>query len=424
MMLEGNQRGGAYQMARHLMNTQDNEHVEVHEISGFISDTVFGALEEIYATSKGTKCKQFMFSVSLNPPQNETVPIEYFENALARIEDKTGLSGQSRVVVFHEKEGRRHAHCIWSRIDADEMKAINLPHYKRKLNEISKDLFLEHGWDLPQGFIDRAMRNPLNLSRDEWQQAKRNKQDPLLLKAVFQRAWQISDNKHAFENALKEHGLWLAQGDRRGFVAVDYNSKPYSLSKWAGVKTRALKQKLGDPEELPTVQETQNHIAQKMTQVLKEHIKSIEEKFKNDFAPFKFAIQKLKRDHTRERKELDEQHKDRWLLEEQKRMNRLPHGLMGLWQRITGKYYKIRRMNEEETIRFKRRDQKEKQTLINKQLRKRQRLQIHIQKLRDKHNHIVFDLRKDIGHYTNMRNLEDFKFRAETEHMHSQMRHL
>jgi len=84
-----------------------------------------------------------MFSVSVNPPQNETALPEYFENALARIEEKLGLSGQSRVVVFHEKEGRRHAHCIWSRIDAQEMKAINLPHYKRKLNEISKKLFLE-----------------------------------------------------------------------------------------------------------------------------------------------------------------------------------------------------------------------------------------------------------------------------------------
>ncbi|MGH1403822.1 MAG: relaxase/mobilization nuclease domain-containing protein [Alphaproteobacteria bacterium] len=321
MMLEGNQRGGAYQMAHHLMNMQDNEHVEVHEISGFISDTVFGALEEIHAASKGTKCKQFMFSVSLNPPQNETAPTEYFENALARIEEKTGLSAQSRVIVFHEKEGRRHAHCIWSRIDADQMKAINLPHYKRKLNNISKDLFLEYDWTLPQGFIDKAMRNPLNLSREEWQQAKRSEQDPRLLKKLFQRAWQISDSKHAFEKALKEHGLWLAQGDRRGFVAIDYKGEIYSLSRWASVKTRALKQKLGDPEELLTVQEIQDHIADKMTRALKEHIKSIEDKFKKDFAPFKFAIQKLKRDHNHERKELREHHKDRWIAEEKTRID-------------------------------------------------------------------------------------------------------
>ncbi len=201
------------------------------------------------------------------------------------------------------------------------MKAINLPHYKRKLNNISKDLFLEYDWTLPQGFIDKAMRNPLNLSREEWQQAKRSEQDPRLLKKLFQRAWQISDSKHAFEKALKEHGLWLAQGDRRGFVAIDYKGEIYSLSRWASVKTRALKQKLGDPEELLTVQEIQDHIADKMTRALIEHIKSIEDKFKKDFAPFKFAIQKLKRDHNHERKELREHHKDRWIAEEKTRID-------------------------------------------------------------------------------------------------------
>ncbi len=46
MILEGNQRGGAKQMAKHLLNAKDNEHVEVHEVSGFVSDNVHGALRE------------------------------------------------------------------------------------------------------------------------------------------------------------------------------------------------------------------------------------------------------------------------------------------------------------------------------------------------------------------------------------------
>jgi len=222
MILEGNQRGGARQMARHLMNTQDNEHVEIHEISGFMSDSVMGALNEIHAVSRGTKCTQFMFSVSLNPPQDVIALPEYFENGIKQIAERKGLSGQPRVVVFHEKEGRRHAHCIWSRIDADEMKAINLPHYKLKLNDISKQLYLEHGWNLPQGFIDKKYRNPLNFTREEWQQAKRTQDDPRMLKQLFKQAWQNSDNQQSLQSALKEYGFWLARGDRRGFVAVDY----------------------------------------------------------------------------------------------------------------------------------------------------------------------------------------------------------
>jgi len=242
MILEGNQRGGARQLARHLMNTQDNEHVEVHEISGFMSDSVIGAFDEIHAVSRGTKCRQFMFSVSLNPPQGVIAPPEYFEKAIAQIEERTGLSGQPRVIVFHEKEGRRHAHAVWSRIDANEMKAINLPHYKLKLNDISKQLYLEHGWNLPQGFIDKQYRNPLNFTRAEWQQAKRTQDDPRMLKQLFRQVWEQSDNQQSFQAALKDHGFWLARGDRRGFVAVDYKGEVYSLSRWTGVKPKELKQ--------------------------------------------------------------------------------------------------------------------------------------------------------------------------------------
>lgn len=127
MILKGSQRGGAANLARHLLRADENEHVELHELKGFVAEDLPGALHEIYAVSRGTRCEQYMFSVSLNPPEHETVPIQYFEKAISDIESDLGLSGQPRAIVFHEKEGRRHAHCVWSRIDADEMKAINLP---------------------------------------------------------------------------------------------------------------------------------------------------------------------------------------------------------------------------------------------------------------------------------------------------------
>jgi hypothetical protein len=142
MILKGSQRGGAKQLANHLLKPKENEHVQVYEIRGFMADDLHEALKEIHAVSQGTRCKQFMFSLSLNPPQTENVLIEHFEHALADIEKKIGLEGQPRAVVFHEKEGRRHAHCVWSRINTEEMKAINLPHYKLKLKEVSKNSIL------------------------------------------------------------------------------------------------------------------------------------------------------------------------------------------------------------------------------------------------------------------------------------------
>lgn len=86
-------------------------------------------------SARGRLAKKFLFSLSLNPPSSEKVPIDNFEAAIEAIEERLGLEGQPRAIVFHEKGGRRHAHAVWSRIDADEMKAIILPFYKMKLRE-------------------------------------------------------------------------------------------------------------------------------------------------------------------------------------------------------------------------------------------------------------------------------------------------
>ena len=68
MILQGSQRSGARQLAADLLNSRDNEHVEVHELRGFCADDLQGAFQEIEATSRGTRAKQPLFSLSLNPP--------------------------------------------------------------------------------------------------------------------------------------------------------------------------------------------------------------------------------------------------------------------------------------------------------------------------------------------------------------------
>lgn len=85
-----------------------------------------------------------------------------------------GLKGQPRSIVFHEKEGRRHAHVVWSRVKASEMKAIRMSFDHTKLQNLSRELFREHGFRMPEGLADRSKRDPRNLSHADWQQAKRH----------------------------------------------------------------------------------------------------------------------------------------------------------------------------------------------------------------------------------------------------------
>lgn len=203
MILKGSQRGGAGALAQHLLRLDENDHVEVHELRGFSGETLRSALQEVAAISKGTSCRQFLFSLSLNPPGAEDVSVATFFDAIARAEEKLGLTDQPRAVVFHEKEGRRHAHVVWSRIDAEKVVAIHLPYFKTKLNEVAKQLYLDHGWRLPEGFRDRSLRDPLTFSREEWQQAKRSQRSSAELKTTLQERWAVSDNRASFERALR-----------------------------------------------------------------------------------------------------------------------------------------------------------------------------------------------------------------------------
>ena len=129
MILEGNARGSGAELAWHLMNTRDNDHVRVHCVEGFLAQDLRGAFEEVEAISQATQCQKYLFSLSLNPPPGASVPETVFEAVAARAAKTLGLEGQPYALVFHEKNERRHAHAVWSRIDGAKLKAINLPHY-------------------------------------------------------------------------------------------------------------------------------------------------------------------------------------------------------------------------------------------------------------------------------------------------------
>lgn len=237
MILNGNQRAGARDLALHLLE-DENDHVTLHQIRGSASADLMGAFREAQAISKGTRCRQYLFSLSLNPPEQERVSVAAFEEAIDQVERKLGLSGQPRAIVFHEKNGRRHAHAVWSRIDPKAVKAIPLAHSHRKLREVSKALYREHGWEMPKGLVDRSARDPKNFSLSEWQQAQRVGKDPRRIKSDLQDAWALSDSKPALNHALQERGYVLARGDRRGYVAVDRDGEIYALPNGWGARPK------------------------------------------------------------------------------------------------------------------------------------------------------------------------------------------
>ncbi len=397
MILKAKERGDAAQLARYLLATRENDHVELHEISGFASGDLIEAFREADAIAKGTRCKNYLFSMSLNPPAGAHVETEIFERVADRIAEKLGLSHQPRAIVFHEKDGRRHAHVVWSRIDVEQMRSINLSHYKSKLRDVSRDIFLDQGWDMPRGLMHSRLRDPLSFSREEWQQAKRASLDPREIKAALRQCWQNSDSQASLEQALKERGFWLARGDRRGFVAVDYLGEVYSLSRYAGVTTKDLERRLGAPDQIPSLEVAKAEIAKAVSHKLHLFAEEAVRRGKQRLEMVEFRRAEMVSRHQDERAKLAKAHEKRWLAESRLRAQQLPKGLSGIWQRLTGQYAKIKAQNEMETLLAWQRDRAEKDRLVFEQLKERHAIQADIRKQRVIVHRELMLLREDIA---------------------------
>lgn len=398
MILQGSQRGGARDLARHLLK-KENEHIEVYELRGFASDDLKSALDELHAISRGTRAKQFLFSLSLNPPPTANVSTDQFLSAINKVEDRLGLNDQPRAIVFHEKNDRRHCHVVWSRIDADEMKAIPLPHTRLKLKDMSRELYIENGWKMPEGFANSKARNPLNFTMAEWQQAKRAGKDPREIKAAFQDAWAISDTQDTFQNALKERGFTLAKGDRRSFVALDHACEVYAVPKWTGLKTKDVRARLKNEQSLPSVDEAKTAIAKDMQERLQEMAVKQTDAINARAAEIERARNELVKKQTLEREQLRDAQEKRLQEEILEKQKRLRKGFGGLWDRVTGQRSRIIKRNELESLQSAQRDQQERNKLVFSQIEQRRGLTGRLERLKGFEQKRNTELKNDLQQY-------------------------
>lgn len=397
MILKGSQRGGAKALANHLLNNRENDHVALLEVRGFIALDLTGALREAQAIATVTQCRQFLFSLSLNPPENHIAIEDELRDAADRAEAALGLTDQPRAIVVHEKEGRRHAHAVWSRIDAESLTAIRMSHFKRKLISVSKELYLDHGWDLPNGLKAYGGRDPLNFTLAEWQQAKRHDVDPREIKHALRQAWAQSDSLQGLTNALRERGYMLARGDSRAAVVLDHEGQVYALSRWAGVKSKEVRERIGDLQSLPSVDLARADIRSQMTDQMRGFIRELKDRHGQELQPLKDEKANLVQRQRLERRSLAKQQRDRALKVQQSRSLELRKGLRGVWDWLTGKRAEQRQAHEKAFAAEQGRDANERKTMVERQMQDRRGLQSRFREMRAKHRADRSLLARQIG---------------------------
>lgn len=382
MIIKASSRSGYRNLANHLTNTRDNDHVTLHEMRGLAGNSLHAALAEIDAVSRGTRCQKPFFSVSFNPPMGQQVPHAQFDEAFDKLERKLGLVDQPRAVIYHEKEGRSHCHVVWSRIDSQEMKAIDMSHFKLKCTDISRELYQEHGWEMPKGLINKQEADPFKLSSGEWAHLKRKGVDPKEIKSLIQNAWQSSDNKSSFSHALKERGLFLAKGDRRGFVVMDHTEKIYSLSRNGGLKTSDIKSKLSKPDDLPSVTMTAVHIRSIYNGEMLKKVRELKSKQRKAMLPLLEKKALMVSIQRAERQEMQDHHRLKRRATTKAARDGFRRGIMGIFDKVTGKETRLRLVARKSLQKLKDKHGESRQKQIFRHNIERSELQTPILELR------------------------------------------
>src|SRR4051812_47592198 len=158
--------GGSYcagdWWAKHLGNDKKNDRVNVIEYVGLTAETMPDAFREMQGLAAGTKCKNYFYQANINPEPGEQLTPQQWREAVDRLEKNLGLTGQPRLVVEHEKNGRTHRHVVWSRIDLERGKAISDSLTAAVHERTSRELEIIFGLQRGKSVLvpDRAFERP------------------------------------------------------------------------------------------------------------------------------------------------------------------------------------------------------------------------------------------------------------------------
>jgi hypothetical protein len=265
VIIKGQARTRARQLAAHLLHADQNERIRVYECRGTLAQDVEGALIELEARGLAGRSQKPLYHASISPEAARPLSDRQVREAVDLLEERLGLHGQPRVVVLHRKNEREHVHVVWSRIVAASGNAASDSWNYRLHEQVSRELEERFGHtriDNSQSMWTKP-RSERGTKDYEHQQAERSGTPIDVVSAELTELWRMSRNGAEFRDLLTKAGYVLARGDRRVFVVIDRAGTIHSLARRIeGIDTKGLRQHMRDVplEKLEGVAETRRGI--------------------------------------------------------------------------------------------------------------------------------------------------------------------
>jgi len=262
-MIAGATRGtGGDALSRHLLKRQNGQEVVVMPARGLAADSLKGQIRELVASAAHGRTSRPVHHVHIDPPPDCVDLAAVIESFLKHYEREFGLENAQRAGVYHTKNGRRHAHVVWSLVGGDGS-VVSLAHDHARREKVSRIVEFEHGLPMTKGKHNRSAakalraegredvadameaagllsgRRPVAHSTPRQRaQAERTAVPINEIRNQTYAAWQASDDAKSFAVMLHAFDSVVAQGDR-GLVLVDRAAGTHSLNRVIAAAARA-----------------------------------------------------------------------------------------------------------------------------------------------------------------------------------------
>lgn len=262
-MIAGATRGtGGDALSRHLLKQKDGQQVIVMPARGLAADDLKGQIRELVASAAHGRTDRPVHHVHIDPPTDAPNPNSVIATFMRHYEREFGLENAQRAGVYHVKNGRRHAHVVWSLV-RDDGSVVSLAHDHARREKVSRITEHEHGLAFVKGKHNRsaakalraegredvaaameaagllAGRRPVAHSTPRQRaQAERTAVPIDEIRNQAYAAWQASDDAKSFAVMLHAFGSAVATGER-GLVLVDSSAGTHSLNRVLAAAARA-----------------------------------------------------------------------------------------------------------------------------------------------------------------------------------------
>jgi hypothetical protein len=263
VICKGNLHSNGVKLIDYILCGAHGESVEFAGARGFDffgSDLRAAAAVMQRLAVETTRCENPWFHTQTRLAPGEKLDLAQWEQTLDREEKRLGFSGLPRAWSFHvdEATGDMHMHAAWFRIDMETGLARDPGLFKHRLMEVARTCEVEFGLREVSN-ARQAHDRARSASRKEEEEARRLGVDGRGVRTAILDCLEQADSGRAFRAALEEHGLVLANGDKRDcFVVVDEAAGIHALNKrLTGITLAAMRERLADLDraQLPSVAE-------------------------------------------------------------------------------------------------------------------------------------------------------------------------